>query len=163
MTKAKTSVRKELRYRPSTKDDDLFIARVTLHTMKQVFEDSTKQPLTEEIILQLVKATDHVVIIEKNGKPIGYYCYYKTAPDRIYWGSLILLPVKQAQGLGNMIVDHFVTEARKQGVKVIDGHVQVKNERACRFWLKNGFQVVGPPQAGSYPIQLRLDEATGRK
>lgn len=146
----------QLHFRPRTDQDDSFIASITLLTLKDVFEASTKQQLTEEIILHLVNQTDHCVIIEQRGQPIGYYCYDQPAADRIYWGSLVLKPGKQAKGLGKQVVEHFVAEAKKQGVRRIDGHVQVKNEDAYHFWMSNGFQVAGREQNGSVPIQLQL-------
>ncbi|ARU61972.1 hypothetical protein CBW65_13900 [Tumebacillus avium] len=146
-----------LTFRPRTDSDDSFISSVTLLTLKDVFEASTSQPLTEQIILHLVNQTDTCVIIEQRGKPIGYYCYDRTSSDRIYWGSLVIMPGKQARGHGKQVVEHFVAEAKKQGVRRIDGHVQVKNEDAYHFWMGNGFQVAGREQNGSVPIQLQLD------
>ncbi|TCP53272.1 acetyltransferase (GNAT) family protein [Tumebacillus sp. BK434] len=146
-----------LHFRPRTDEDDSFISSITLLTLKDVFEASTNQPLTEAIILQLVNQTDTCVIIEQRGKPIGYYCYDKTSADRIYWGSLVLVPSKQAKGLGRKVVEHFVAEAKKQGVRRIDGHVQVKNEEAYHFWMSNGFQVAGREQNGSVPILFQIN------
>lgn len=156
-TSTKSTAADHLHFRPRADSDDSFISSITLLTLKDVFEASTKQPLTEAIILHLVNQTDTCVIIEQRGKPIGYYCYDLTASDRIYWGSLVIMPGKQARGLGKKVVEHFVAEAKKQGVRRIDGHVQVKNEDAYHFWMSNGFQVAGQEQNGSVPIQLQLD------
>lgn len=156
--KVKVKAAPPLRYRPREERDNAFICRVTLLTMKRVFEESTHSPLNEEVVMQLVNKCDHVIIIEQGGKPIGYYCYEKLDADRIYWGSLIIVPAKQNVGIGKQVFEHFVADAKRQGVRLIEGHVQIKNEKAYRYWLNKGFQVVGAPVGGSVHIRLPLDE-----
>jgi len=144
-----------LTFRPRRPADERFLIEITLQMMRPVIQSSSHADLTEEIVKAQLDACT-TVIVEENGKRIGYYSCSLYAPGRMYWGSLVLSPEGQGRGHGDRIVRHWLEETRRQGVCVIDGHVQVANARAIRFWRKHGFSFIGETYPGSYDIRKRL-------
>jgi ribosomal protein S18 acetylase RimI-like enzyme len=140
-----------------TEADDAFLLQATRETMKEVFEKSVGAELTDKVILSNIKTSGTTLIIEQNGVPIGYTCYTLYKPERMYWGALVLLPTAQDQGIGSRICRNMYEHARELGCVAIDGHVQVHNEVAVKFWKNQGFEVVGGPTAGSYEIEKKLE------
>ncbi|MEM6844939.1 MAG: GNAT family N-acetyltransferase [Bacteroidota bacterium] len=51
----------------------------------------------------------------------------------------------QSQGIGSTLFSHVETELRKLGAEkiILWGGVQLRNQRAVRFYLKNGFRTLG--------------------
>ena len=145
-----------LTFRKRTPDDDPFIVQSTMETMKGIYERDVGGKMTDDMVLENVNSSDVVKIIERDGRPIGYYCYTIYAPGWMYWGSLVLMPGAQGGGVGNRVVRQLVQEAREKGVYVIDGHVQLSNHRARRFWMRHGFHPTGRPLYGSIPIRKLL-------
>ncbi|MCL6597742.1 MAG: GNAT family N-acetyltransferase [Alicyclobacillus macrosporangiidus] len=128
-------------YRRRQKTDDSFIIRVALQTMKNVFEKSTGIPLSEEMIRQQLDINTTTMVIERYGRPIGYYCYTKVPSGAIYLSALVLSPEAQHKGIGTRVASHIEREARRLGAHAIHAHVQIANTKAIIFWLKNGYQV----------------------
>ncbi|MGZ4107251.1 MAG: N-acetyltransferase family protein [Tumebacillaceae bacterium] len=145
-----------LTFRNRREGDDAFLLRVTMAAMKQVYEKSTGTELTEESVLENIRNSGTTVIIERGGKPIGYYSYTVYLPGRMYWGSLILSPDRRGKGVGPQIHRHVEAEARKRNVRVIEGHVQVENKRAYEFWMKSGWRVVRMEGPGTLAIEKAL-------
>ncbi|PWK14304.1 GNAT family N-acetyltransferase [Tumebacillus permanentifrigoris] len=139
-----------------TEADDAFLLQSTRQTMKEVFEKSVGVELTDKLILEQIKSSGVTLIIEQGCVPIGYTCYTLYKPKRMYWGALVLLPTAQGHGIGSRICDNLYEHARQLGCEAIDGHVQVHNEVAVKFWKSQGFEVVGGPTAGSYEIEKKL-------
>jgi len=144
-------------YRAKRKGDEKFLLRITMQQMGRVFQQSVGTALDQQQVREQLQRA-RIVIIERGGKCIGYYCDLDTAPGRVYWGSLIVTPGQEGQGVGDAAVRHWYAETKRRGMRIIDGHVQVQNHRALRFWQKHGFAIVGPPQNGSYPIQRCVQE-----
>lgn len=142
-----------LSFRQSETKDEAFLLETTKQLMGKVFEDSTGSPLTETFIRQQLASNETTMIIERAGKPIGYFNYSMYTPNRLYWGALLLLPTVQAKGIGKKMVQHMEKLALEKGAVAIDGHVQISNTRAILFWLKNGFQVKGMPFRGVLSIE----------
>lgn len=142
--------------RELTSADDAFLLASTRETMKEVFEKSVGMELTDQLILSQIKSSGTTLIVEQKGTPIGYTCYTLHKPKRMYWGALVLVPTAQDQGIGSRICHHMFELARLKGCEAIDGHVQVENQVAIKFWKSHGFEVVGGPIAGSYEIEKKL-------
>lgn len=142
--------------RMRTDADDKFLLQTTRETMKDVFEKSVGVELTDQMIISQIKSSGTTLIIEQGGVPVGYTCYTVHKPSRMYWGALVLLPIAQDQGIGSRICHNMFEHARQLGCEAIDGHVQVQNEVAVKFWKNQGFEVVGGPTAGSYEIEKKL-------
>ncbi|MCX7568811.1 GNAT family N-acetyltransferase [Tumebacillus sp. DT12] len=141
-------------FREACRQDEGYLVDVTLETMQRVFESSVGHSLTKEAILEIIHSCDVTLIIEQDGRPVGYTCYAHTAPGRMYWASLVLSPHAQGGGIGRQVTRHIVQTARARGVRVIDGHVQLQNRRAVDYWFRRGFRPSGPPVQGSLPICL---------
>ncbi|BCJ86573.1 GNAT family N-acetyltransferase [Effusibacillus dendaii] len=141
-----------LLFRPRRPSDDPFIIKESLEAMRQKFTASTGFHLTEQTIQQQIQANDTITIIEKNGRPIGFYMYTVYPNRTMYWSSLILVNSEQSKGIGRQVVQHIDREAAKLGVRLIEGHVQITNQKALAFWLQNGFQIDSPPINGNIAI-----------
>ena len=140
----------QLTYRPRREQDDAFLKQVTIAQMKEVYEQSTGTPLTEQGVAVLLELSDTTMIIEQQGRPIGYYSYLIPGPGRLYIGSLIFTANAQGKGHGASVCRRIEEDARRLGVHTIDLHVQVTNQKAVRFWTVNGYRITVPPVAGSY-------------
>jgi L-amino acid N-acyltransferase YncA len=57
--------------------------------------------------------------------------------------SYFLLPEMTRQGIGTMILQIFVREAKKMGVDSIVASISSRNDESIRFHLKNGFRECG--------------------
>ncbi|MGB8956465.1 MAG: GNAT family N-acetyltransferase [Tumebacillaceae bacterium] len=145
-----------LTYRPRQAGDDVFLKHITLVAMKELYEQATGMPLTEEAVEVLIAVSDTTVIIEREGRAIGYYSYLHPSPGRLYFCSLIFTPNAQGKGYGLEVCRHMEADARRDGVHTIEGHVQVTNQRAIRYWTNQGYRIVGPPIQGSYPIEKKI-------
>lgn len=143
-------------YRPRRAGDDVFLKHITLVAMKELYEQATGMPLTEEGVEVLIEMSDTTVIIEREGRPIGYYSYLRPGPGRLYFASLIFTPNAQGKGYGPEVCRRMEADARRDGVHTIEGHVQVTNQRAIRFWTNQGYRIVGPPMQGSFPIEKTI-------
>lgn len=124
--------------------------------MGQVFEDSLGMPLTERFVREQLNSSQQTIVVERAGKPIGYYNYSVYSPERIYLGALILLPNAQGKGIGKKVLHHFEKQVQTKGIQTIEAHVQTANNRALIFWLKNGFRITSMPMRGMLGIEKRL-------
>ncbi|MBL0387781.1 GNAT family N-acetyltransferase [Tumebacillus sp. ITR2] len=158
--KTKTTVKKRsvpsVTFRDRVEADDAFLIQVTRETMKEVFEKSVGVTLTDRMILSQIKDSGTSLIIEQDGKPIGYTSYTVYKPKHMYWGALVLAKSAQDQGIGSRICENMFNHAEFLGCEVIQGHVQVENAVAIKFWKRHGFEIVGGPTSGSYEIEKKL-------
>lgn len=141
-------------FREAGKRDEDFLVDVTLQTMKGVFESSVGQPLTKEGILEIVRSCDVNLIVEREGRPIGYTSFTYTRPGRLYWASLVVAPEEQGNGVAKEILRHVIQTARARGVRFFDAHVQLHNRKSMNYWFRRGFRPSGYPFQGSLPICL---------
>ncbi|KEO83654.1 GNAT family N-acetyltransferase [Tumebacillus flagellatus] len=159
-TKAKPRAEKKspppVSFRELKPGDDAFLLQVTRETMGEVFEKSVGTKLTDQMILQQIKSSGTSLIIEQNGRPIGYTSYTVYKPGTMYWGALVLAKSAQDQGIGSGICHEMFAHAKTLGCQVIQGHVQVENTVAVKFWKTHGFEIVGGPTQGSYEIEKKL-------
>ncbi|HEU4964470.1 MAG TPA: GNAT family N-acetyltransferase [Bacilli bacterium] len=147
--------KKGLSLRPYQPQDEPFLIALTLDQMKAVYESSVGEELTPELVRMQLRDCE-TTVIEWDGRPVGYSAMMSYGQGRQYWGALVLSEEAQGKGVGQQLVQHVVQQAKQQGVRWVDGHVQTDNRKALRFWLRNGFQIVGRPQAGSFPISRRV-------
>ena len=108
---AKNAKSSGLTYRPRRAADDVFLKHITLIAMKDLYEQATGMPLTDQGVEMLLAMSDTTVIIERQGRPIGYYSYFRPIAGRIYFGSLIFTPNAQGKGYGPEVCRHMEAES----------------------------------------------------
>jgi ribosomal protein S18 acetylase RimI-like enzyme len=86
-----------------------------------------------------------------HGKMIGIIGFvpgnFKEDPSKAFITLLMIALPFRNQGIGTEIVELVEKEVGKESrVKTILSSVQVNNHDAIRFWLKNGYQIVGGPE-----------------
>ena len=156
-TPQKKATAQTLTFRPREKTDDAFIIEVTMQTLKEVYQQSVGMELREDLVLEWTNQGDYTGIIERGGKPVGYYSYLEHVPNRWYIGALVLTPDMQGQGIGQQIFAHIEQSAREQRIYMLEAHVQVENEAGLAFWTKQGFEKEGQPTRGSQLIRKTLE------
>ncbi len=76
--------------------------------------------------------------------------------ENTWWiGLLLLAPAIRQRGVGQRIVQEFVAFVRTRGGRAVMLGVVEDNQRACRFWSRNGFNLVrkSEPRAFGKKIQ----------
>ena len=97
--------------------------------------------------LEMAQGYPAVAIKDQTGRVVGFailraYHFARTFA-RTAEVSYFLLPEATRQGVGTMILEMFVQEAKKMGIDSIVASISSRNEESIRFHLKNGFQECG--------------------
>jgi GNAT superfamily N-acetyltransferase len=83
-------------------------------------------------------------IVEVNGRPVGFGLIYLMTPRTQPLGAFVhwayLDPAVRREGLGQLLLDHLLDWARRQGANRVELQFIEGNELARRFWMKVGFQ-----------------------
>ncbi len=92
-----------------------------------------------------------VVGLDAHGRPAGLVT---VDPANGYVDQLCVAPSERGGGLARALLD----EAKRRAPRVVDLNVNVDNARACRFYEREGFLVVGvgtSPFSGLPMLHLR--------
>jgi len=103
---------------------------------------------------------------KKRGRLAGVLSYipagFEGNPDVAFlWLLMIAAPFRHL-GLGSAVVGWLETHLRQSGkVTRIQSGVQVNNPQAIRFWLRQGYQIIGPAQlmpdtTTAFPLEKKL-------
>ena len=86
-------------------------------------------------------------VLEENGEILGTYVIKPNQVDlgsHIANGSYMVLPKAQGKGIGNLLCEHSLTEARRFGFKGMQFNIVVStNKFAIKLWQKHGFEIIG--------------------
>ena len=82
-----------------------------------------------------------VVLVERDGNPIGRYIY-ASRPDEMLFIDIAILPAHQSQGIGMKVIAPQLEEVRTTG-KVAYLHVEKGNARAQALYDRLGFRLCG--------------------
>jgi L-amino acid N-acyltransferase YncA len=98
--------------------------------------------------LQYWLAPDHHVFVAvDNGHVFGTYILRKNQPGRgshVANASYMVSPQARGKGLGSLMCQHSIEEARRLGFSAIQFNMVVSsNSTAISVWKKHGFEVVG--------------------
>ena len=91
---------------------------------------------------------DHQVFVAvDNGHVLGTYILRKNQPGRgshVANASYMVSPKARGKGLGSLMCQHSIEEARRLGFSAIQFNMVVStNSAAISVWKKHGFDVVG--------------------
>lgn len=82
---------------------------------------------------------DIFLVARKNGQPIGM-CMTTTIRDWAYCFALFVEENYRGQGIGKKLIDETHRQLKENGVESLILLVDVKNERAERFYLREGYR-----------------------
>jgi len=103
---------------------------------------------TREEAYQKWMAPDAATFVaEDNGAIVGVYMIRPNHPgygSHVANGSYIVSPKAQGRGIGRMLGEHSIEEARKAGYLAMQFNVVVStNTAAVTLWKKLGFEIIG--------------------
>ena len=86
-------------------------------------------------------------VLEDNGQILGTYVIKPNQIDlgsHIANGSYMVHPQAQGRGIGNLLCEHSLIEAKRFGFKAMQFNLVVStNKVAVKLWQKHGFEIIG--------------------
>ncbi|HSG26868.1 MAG TPA: ribosomal protein S18-alanine N-acetyltransferase [Candidatus Krumholzibacterium sp.] len=101
-------------------------------------------PWTETMFLcqlQLEEVSTNLVFVEK-GRVLGYVIAW-TGYEEVHILSIGVDPPERGRGIAEALLDASISETRHRGCRRVILEVRVGNERARRFYQKQGFRQIG--------------------
>ncbi len=137
-----------MKIRLATVNDHDAIWEIFKHVIstKEVFVFLPDTP-KEDIYTYWLSSTMHTYVLENEGKILGSY-YLK--PNQVGYGSHIANggymthPAARGKGIGKLLCEHSITNAKALGFKAIQFNMVVStNSIAVDLWKKYGFKIIG--------------------
>jgi L-amino acid N-acyltransferase YncA len=101
----------------------------------------------EDALRYWLNPDHHVFVAVDNGHVLGTYMLRKNQPGRgshVANASYMVSPKARGKGLGSLMCQHSIEEARRLGFSAIQFNMVVStNSAAISVWRKHGFEVVG--------------------
>ncbi|HTO73406.1 MAG TPA: GNAT family N-acetyltransferase [Gemmatimonadales bacterium] len=140
-----------------------FLATYAVHNTPADMELYLAQSLTEAQWRETLGRVGHrVLLLEDNRSLVGYAEIRQGfTPDSVKTkvpvelSRLYVAPERQGEGLGTVLMDGCVEEARSRGGTGLWLGVWQKNLRAIAFYRRSGFEIVG---AQIFPLGQDLQE-----
>jgi ribosomal protein S18 acetylase RimI-like enzyme len=109
-----------------------------------VFDPETPE---EEMLAYWFSPEKFVYVAEDDGEILGTYWIKPNQPglgSHVGNGAYMVSPKVKGKGIGRMMAEHSIEEARRIGFKSIQFNFVVKsNEVAVNLWQKVGFEIIG--------------------
>ena len=97
-------------------------------------------------------------ILEDEGEILGTYVIKPNQIDlgsHIANGSYMVHPKAQGRGIGNLLCEHSLVEAKRFGFKAMQFNIVVStNKVAVKLWQKHGFEIIGTIPDGFNHLEL---------
>lgn len=137
-----------IQIRSATKNDEPAIWQIIRAVIAggdtYVFDPETPE---EELIAYWFSPEKYVYVAEENGEVLGTYWIKANQPglgSHVGNGAYMVSPGAKGKGIGRLMAEHSIEEARRLGFKSIQFNFVVKsNEVAVRLWKSVGFEVIG--------------------
>ena len=109
-----------------------------------VFDPATPE---DEMIAWWFSPEKHVYVAEEDGVVLGTYLLKANQPglgDHVGNGAYMVSPDAKGRGIGKLMAEHSIEEARRLGFQSIQFNFVVKsNTVAVNLWKSVGFEVIG--------------------
>ena len=109
-----------------------------------VFDPDTSE---DEMLAYWFSPEKFVYVAEEDGEILGTYWIKANQPglgSHVGNGAYMVSPNSKGKGIGRMMAEHSLEEAKRLGFKAIQFNFVVKsNEVAVRLWQKVGFEIIG--------------------
>lgn len=96
-----------------------------------------------EEIAGLMEAGGEFLVIEGDGGSLVGCLYVTYDSSRAYFGMLSILPSKQRQGFGKMLIDAAEARARARGCRVMDIHIVNLRDELPAYYRSLGYVETG--------------------
>lgn len=101
----------------------------------------------DEMIAYWFSLEKYVYVAEEDGEILGTYWIKANQPglgSHVGNGAYMVSPVAKGKGIGRLMAEHSIEEARRIGFKSIQFNFVVKsNEVAVNLWKRVGFEIIG--------------------
>jgi ribosomal protein S18 acetylase RimI-like enzyme len=101
----------------------------------------------DEMIAYWFSPEKHVYVAEDGGEILGTYWLKANQPglgSHVGNGAYMVSPNAKGKGIGRLMAEHSIEEARRIGFKSIQFNFVVKcNEVAVKLWKSVGFEIIG--------------------
>ncbi len=129
----------DIRQRPATFADKPFVNGIFRMVMKPYIEGTWADESEREACYARNDAcNENTVILEYDGKPIGYFSV-KRPPGKLIFYQAHLFPEYQGKGIGTSIIRQVLREAEEKNLSVKLTALQINP--ACRLYQKMGFRI----------------------
>ncbi|MDP9727610.1 GNAT family N-acetyltransferase [Alicyclobacillus tolerans] len=145
-----------LTYRLRRPEDDEYIVKLTSEQLGGIHQNAFGEPFPESTFLHYLQSGAPTVIIEKDGKRIGYYSYLVGPAEKMHISAMVLEPRYQSSGIGREVMARIEKRAKEQGIQVLEVFVQENNEKSLNFTRQLGFQEVFRLEPHSIAFQKRI-------
>ncbi len=102
-------------------------------------------------------------ILEDEGEILGTYVIKPNQIDlgsHIANGSYMVHPKAQGRGIGNLLCEHSLVEAKRFGFKAMQFNIVVStNKVAVKLWQKHSFEIIGTIPDGFNHLELGYVDA----
>lgn len=124
---------------------------IDLFRFEQAFTDTysldwTYSPIGREYFIRRLSHDNGIVFIaEHDGKPIGYICGYiflshaRNQPLMAEIDNMFVMDHFRQKGIGTLLMDIFLSEVQKRGVRRVKVTALHDNGHAHEFYKKQGF------------------------
>ncbi|QSO54416.1 GNAT family N-acetyltransferase [Alicyclobacillus curvatus] len=138
-TDAAKTKNRALTFRPRVPGDDDYILNLTEKELGQVHSQSFGEPFPRAQFQGYLQSGAPTVVVEQDGKPIGYYSYLIGPDGKMHVSALVIEPALQSGGVGTQVMTRLEDDARRQHVHTLEVFVQESNARSIAFTKKLGF------------------------
>jgi L-amino acid N-acyltransferase YncA len=109
-----------------------------------VFDPKTSR---EDAFAYLFQKDTHTYVAEQDRQVVGSYILKANQPGlgaHVANASFMVSPASRGQGIGRIMGEHCVSEARRLGFRAMQFNFVVStNESAIHLWKQLGFEIVG--------------------
>ncbi|MBO8130144.1 MAG: ribosomal protein S18-alanine N-acetyltransferase [Candidatus Marinimicrobia bacterium] len=114
-----------------------------IEMVMEIEELSFENPWSEfSFMNELRNPVTRFYVVEVEDKVRGFVIFWYI-DDEIHIANLAVHPEKRRMGLGRMLLEKVIKEAKENGILYIYLDVNSKNEEAKKLYFKYGFEVVG--------------------
>ncbi|WP_062308892.1 GNAT family N-acetyltransferase [Alicyclobacillus sendaiensis] len=146
---ARAPVAEEVSYRPRRPEDDDWIVQLARRELGGVHEQVFGEPFPEAELRQYLQTGMPTVVIERNGRPVGFYSYLPSAEGKVHVSALVIDSKFQRKGIGRRAMEHLEAEVRRMGAHTLEIFIQEVNPRSLAFAKQLGFREVARVEPGT--------------
>lgn len=128
-----------LTFRERTQSDDDYILQLTEDQLGSVHQSAFGEPFPRQQFLQYIQSGAPTMIVESQGKRLGYYSYLIGPDGKMHISAMVIEPHFQSSGVGTQVMKRLEADAAARGVHTLEVFVQANNEKSLAFTRKLGF------------------------